>query len=284
MNHSSYIFKQKPPKNRFEAIKWANSILKDYHLALKILSILIKKDISFTFAHLDEPLKEKEERKFIEIVKKVKKGIPLAYILKKEYFFGLELNVKKNVFIPRPETEFLVQHILNLSLKKNSKILDIGTGSGAISISLKKERRDLKVFASDISLPSLFQAKENAKKYNLKIKLFCANLLDGVKGKFDLIASNPPYIPKDFMKNLPENVKKEPKIALNGGSQGLEVIKKILTTAKKHLKKDGHLVIEIGDGQFKKVKEISKKMGYNLKDVIYDFSNIERVISLKWSN
>lgn len=284
MNHSPYIFKQKPLKSRFKAINWANSILKDYHLALKILSILIKKDISFTFSHLDEPLKEKEEKKFIEIVKKIKRGMPLAYILKKEYFFGLELNVKKNVFIPRPETEFLVQHILDLKLKKNSKIIDIGTGSGAIAISLKKERKDLKVFASDISLTSLFQAKENAKKYNLKIKFFCANLLNGVKRKFDLIASNPPYIPREDMKNLPENVKKEPKIALNGGTQGLEVIKKILNSSKKHLKKDGYLVMEIGDGQFNKIKEISKKMGYNFQDVIYDFSNIERVVSLKWSN
>lgn len=281
MNHSSSIFKQKFLKTRTDAIKWANSILKDYHLALKILSILIKKDISFTFAHLDEPLKEKEERKFIEIVKKIKKGIPLAYILKKEYFFGLELNVKKNVFIPRPETEFLVQYILDLNLKKNSKILDIGTGSGAIAISIKKERKDLKVYASDISLISLFQAKKNAKKYNLKINFFCADLLNGVRGKFDSIASNPPYIPKNYMKNLPENVKKEPKIALNGGVQGLEVIERILKSAKSALNKDGILVLEIGNGQFKKIKESSKKMGYNFKEVIFDFSNIERVISLK---
>lgn len=284
MNHSSCTFKQKFLKTRTEAVKWANSILKDYHLSLKILSIVLKKDISYSFSHLNDELKKKEEKKFIEIVKKIKKGIPLAYILKKEYFFGLELNVKKNVFIPRPETEFLVQHILDLNLKKNSKILDIGTGSGAIAISLKKERKDLKVFASDISLSSLFQAKENAKKYNLKIKLICADLLNGVKGKFDLIASNPPYIPKNFIKNLPKNVKKEPIIALNGGTQGLEVIEKILTNAKDHLKKDGILVLEIGDGQFKKIQENSKKMGYNFKEVIFDFSNIERVISLKWSN
>lgn len=251
---------------------------------MKILSIVLNKNISYSFSHLNEPLKKKEEKKFVEIVNKLKDGIPLGYILGSEKFFGLDFNIRENVFIPRPETEFLVKYILDLNLKKGSLILDIGTGSGAIAISLKKERKDLKVFASDISLISLFQAKKNAKKYNLKIIFFCADLLKGVKGKFDLIASNPPYIPEDLLENLPENVKKEPKIALNGGVQGLEVIERILISAKNNLNKNGILLLEIGDGQFKKIQEISKKIGYNFKEVIFDFSNIERVISLKWSN
>jgi len=269
---------------RAKALNLANSILKDYNLSLKILSIIIKKDVPFTFSHLNENLKKNEEKKFFEIIKKLKDGNPLGYILKKEIFYGLQLNLKEGVFIPRPETEFLVEYVLKIDLPKNPKILDIGTGSGAIAIALKKNKKTFKIFASDISLKSVLQAKKNSKKYKLKINFFCANLLKPVKGKFDLIVSNPPYIPNNFMKKLPKNVKKEPKIALNGGKGGFEIIFKILKIAKNFLKKNGVLVLEIGDGQFKMVKKFGEKMGYNFIDVVKDLNNIERVISFKWLN
>lgn len=284
MNSSLFISRQKTLKNRSDALNWAYSLLKDYNLSLKILSISIKRDVSYTFAHLNDNLKKNERKKFIEIVEKLKNGIPLGYILKEEKFFDLDLGVKEGVFIPRPETEFLVNYVLNLNLKKKIKIMDIGTGSGAIAISIKKNLKFSSLFASDISLKSLFQAKKNAKKYKLKINFFCGDLFKPVKGKFDLIVSNPPYIPEEFMKKLPENVKKEPEIALNGGFEGLKIIDKILKNAKFFLKKDGFLIMEIGENQFKKIKKNGIKLGYNFVDKVKDFLNIERIISFKWSN
>ncbi len=283
MNLSSSISKQKPFKNRAEGLNWAFKVLKDYHLALKLLSISLGESTSYTISHLDEKFKKNEEKKFIKIVKKIKKNIPLAYILKEEEFYGLKLNIDEKVFIPRPETEFLVQGILKLKLPRNSKILDIGTGSGAIGLALKKEKRFLMVFANDVSFPSLIKAKENSKKLNLKVFYFCANLTDALKEKFDLIVSNPPYIPSRDMKKLPKNVKKEPKIALNGGKDGLEIIYKILKFSKEHLKKNGYLAMEIGENQSKKVLNFSKKLGYNKEKIVKDLLNIERVVILKWS-
>lgn len=284
MNPSSCISRQKPSKSKIDALKWANSYLKDYNLCLKILSIVLKKDKSYILAHIDEKIKERDLKKFKEIVKKLKNGIPLAYILKEETFYGLKFKLKEGVFIPRPETEFLVDYVLKLKLKKNSKILDIGTGSGAIAVSLKKFNKKLKVFASDISPVALFQAKKNAKLNKTKIFFFLGDLLKPIKGKFDIIVSNPPYISKDFMKELPENVKKEPGIALNGGKDGLRIINKILKEAKDRFKKDGLLIMEIGEGQIEKIKEKAKKIGYNFIETIKDFSNIERIVIFKWSN
>lgn len=284
MNPSSCTSRQKPLKSKIDALKWANSLLEDYNLCLKILSIVLKKDKSYILAHINEKIKEKDLKKFKEIVKKLKSGIPLGYIIKEETFYGLKFKLKEGVFIPRPETEFLVQYVLNLKTGRGFKVLDIGTGSGAIAVSLKKFNKKLKVFASDISPVALFQAKKNAKLNKTKIFFFCGDLLRPLKGKFDIIISNPPYISKDFMKKLPKNVKKEPEIALYGGSSGLKFIDKILRAAKDNLKKDGLLIMEIGDGQFENVKELGEKIGYNFMDKIKDFSNIERIVVFKWSN
>lgn len=269
---------------RAQAINWANSILKDYNLSLKILSIILKKNPSFTFSHLNEGLKKNEEKRFVEVVRKLNEGYPLGYILKKEKFYGLELGVKEEVFIPRPETEFLVEYVLNLNLPENPKILDIGTGSGAIAIALKKSKKNFKIFASDISLNAIFQAKKNSLKHKKKVNFFCGDLLKPIKEKFDLIVSNPPYIPENLIKNLPECVKKEPEIALNGGKGGTKIIFKILKNSRNLLKKNGVLVLEIGEGQFFKVKNFGEKIGYYFMDVIKDYNNIERIISFKWLN
>ncbi len=269
---------------RAEALNQANSILKDYNLSLKILSIVLRKEVSFTFSHLNEDLKKKEEKKFFEIIKKLKEGNPLGYILRKEKFYGLELELKEGVFIPRPETEFLVEYVLKLNLQKNAKILDIGTGSGAIAIALKKNKRNFKVFASDISLKALLQAKKNSLKYKTKINFFCADLLESIKGKFDLIVSNPPYIPDDFMKNLPENVKKEPEIALKGGKDGVEIICEIIRMTRDKMRKNGFLIMEIGEGQLKRLRRFGIKEGFRFLDIVKDYNNIERVISFQWLN
>lgn len=284
MNHSSFTSRRKVLKTKTDALNWANSLLKDYNLCLKVLSLVLKKEKSYILSHKNEKIGDKNLKKFKEIVQKLKKGLPLGYILKEESFYGLKFKIKKKVFIPRPETEFLVQYVLNLNLPGGLKVLDIGTGSGAIAITLKKFKKNFKIFGSDISLKALFCAKENAKLQRTDIKFFASDLLESLKGKFDLILSNPPYIPSNMLKNLPENVKKEPEIALDGGKAGLKIILKILKGAKNLLKKGGFLILEIGDGQFEKVKEKGEKMGYNFWDMVKDFSNKERIIVFKWLN
>lgn len=282
MSHSYYTTSKK--KKRIELLKWAKKILNDYNLCLKILSIVEKKEIPYIYSHLEDEISNYREKKFKNIIKKLSENIPLAYILKKEKFFGFEFKIKEGVFIPRPETEFLIEYVLKkLNLNGKLRVLDIGTGSGAIAIVLKKLKKNLKVFASDISIKALFCAKENSKKHKIKLNMFCGDILNCIKGKFDLILSNPPYIKKSDLKKLPENVKKEPLIALDGGFDGTRIIKKILFQARKNLKKNGILIFEIGEGEEEIIKENAKKLGYNLMDVVYDYSNKERVLVFEWS-
>lgn len=184
--------------------------------------------------------------------------VPLAYITNEREFYGLSLYVDERVLIPRPETEALVAYVLEqIELKKKAKVLDVGTGSGAIALALKNERSDLEVHAVDISEPALEVARTNAEKLNLDITLHASNVLSRITDTFDVIVANLPYLRIDQV--IDDETLSEPEEALYANDAGLEFIKIIADQAIDHLVEKGLLVLECETDQIDKIKDYTKK-------------------------
>ena len=206
---------------------------------------------------------------------------PVAYLLNKKEFWSIKLNVDKDVLIPRPETEILVERLVKYYKYNQPYILDIGTGSGCIIISLLQELKKSKGIAIDISNKALNIAKKNSKNNNTfnRIKFVNSSICQFNNFKFDLIVSNPPYIARHQLKNLSDDIKNfEPKIALDGGNDGLDVIRKVIYKSRKILKINGMLALEIGNGQYKKVSQILKLNNFREKFLISDYKDNIRCI------
>lgn len=214
------------------------------------------------------------------------KGIPIQYITQEAEFMGLKFRVNPGVLIPRPETEILVEQVLKLAAKNEPEsryILDIGTGSGAIAVSLTKYDSLCKIIASDISADALNLARLNAASNGAehRIRFVLADLFLGISEneRFDFIVSNPPYIPSDSCEALPLEVQCEPRIALDGGPNGLAFYKKIIPESAVWLNPGGYLVLEIGFGQAAAVEKlIDDTRLYRDKKIIKDYNGINRVI------
>lgn len=260
-----------------EAIKLSTEYLekKDVESARANAEILLAEilnckrlDLYLTF---DKPLKENELNLYREFIRKRGTRIPLQYIVKNVEFFGFKLVVNENVLIPRPETEQLVEKIIqDYTRIENLTILDIGVGSGNISIALSNNLKNCKVVGIDISQMALEIAKVNSEKYlsenKVEFKLFdilkdnLANL-----GKFDLIISNPPYISnQDFEALEPELKNFEPRIALTDSSDGFSFYKKIISASKELLNMNGKLYFEMGKDQFQKIDSLMKENGFKI--------------------
>ena len=219
-----------------------------------------------------------------------KRGIskePIAYIIKKKDFWNSQLYIDKNALIPRPETEILIEKLTSIFKNKKSFILDVGTGSGCIITSLLEELKYSKGVAIDISSKALKVAKKNAfnNKTIDRIKFINVSIDKLYHYKFDLIVSNPPYIARHQLKNLSADIKFfEPKIALDGGNDGLDVIKKVIYKSRSILKVNGILALEIGFGQYKSVSQILKFFKFREKCLIKDYQNNIRCILSVMSN
>jgi release factor glutamine methyltransferase len=234
----------------------------------------------------DKPLAENEVQNFREAIRKRGLRIPLQYIVGNVEFYGLKLIVNESVLIPRPETELLVEKIINESDKSASlKILDIGVGSGNISLSILKNLPNTNVVAIDISEGTLEVAKQNAELNSLqdRIELKHFDIMQddlNTLGKFDLIVSNPPYVSvNDFESLEPELNLHEPKIALTDNSNGISFYKKIIEVSDQILGKHGKIYFELGMGQSSKVKNLFEQKGFNNIIVTKDYSGIDRIIS-----
>ena len=209
----------------------------------------------------------------------------MAYILKKKEFWSKNFFVNRNTLIPRPETELLCESVIKLFRDKNLYALDIGTGSGCIILSILTELKEAKGVGIDISGKAIKVAKKNSNKLGLnkRVKFFHKPLEDIHGYKFDLIISNPPYIRTSDIKSLSEDIKRfEPIIALDGGKDGLDVIKKVIYKSKTSLKKLGWLALEIGRGQHYKVSQILKKENFREELLVKDFKNNVRCILAKF--
>ncbi len=235
--------------------------------------------------NLSRPLNQKELKTFRELIQLRASREPVAYILREKEFWSIVFKVDKRVLIPRPETELLVQCVLDhMHYGNHLQGVDIGTGSGVIPIVLAKELDQVKIVAIDCSDDALCLAKENAKAHSVekKIRFLKGDLFFPLKKEtlFDFIVSNPPYIPKGDIEALePEVNKYEPLSALDGGVDGLEIIKKIIKESPVFLKRGGLLFLELGAGQWQRVKNLILRNGkYEEPQIFKDYSGIERIV------
>jgi len=219
---------------------------------------------------------------FNQLIERRKKREPIAYILKKKDFWKSTFYVDRNVLIPRPDTEILIEEILCNSTKNQKlSVLDIGTGSGCIIVSILKDRPNFKGTAIDICRKALNVAKYNAKIHQLenRIKFYKSSVDNFFKGKYDLIISNPPYINKFYLKYLEKDVICfEPNLALEGGIDGFSILERVIKKSSRLLKIGGKLVLEIGFDQKLKVSELLKKEKYFVNKITKDYGNKDRCI------
>jgi len=218
---------------------------------------------------------------FDKLIQRRVKNEPIAYIFNKKEFWSKNFIVNNNTLIPRPETEILVEKIIRYFRDKEISILDIGTGSGCILLTLLDQIKKSRGLGLDISKKAIQVAIKNSKKFKKNNRLkFVNRSLENIFGyKFDLIVSNPPYISTHQLKNLSQDIKRyEPRIALDGGNDGLDVIKKVIYKSRNILKRKGILALEIGNGQFKKVSQILKLQGFRNKFLIKDYQNNIRCV------
>jgi len=251
---------------------------------------------------LSSLLKNKREQIIINFEKKVTKTTindfnkliirrstkePLAYILNSKEFWSKNFFVNKNTLIPRPETELLCDAVIKILKNKKSFILDIGTGTGCILLSILSEIKKAKGIGIDISKKAIDVAKKNSNNFRLnkRVKFLNKSLDDIFNYKFDIVVSNPPYIKTSDIKNLSDDVRKfEPKIALDGGKDGLDVIKKVIYKSKTILKKFGLLALEIGYGQHYNVSQILKEQGFKEVLLVKDYRDNIRCILARFTN
>ena len=257
--------------------------IKNYKLDTElIMSKAINKSREFIFLNNNKNLNHKELREYQLLLNRRSKKEPIAYIINEKEFWKNKFYVDKNVLIPRPDSEILIEKILKLYKKKsNISILDIGTGSGCLIISLLNENKNFKGTAIDVSEKALKIAKYNAKMHQLnhRIKFYKSSVDNFFKGKYDLIISNPPYISSNKVKYLDDDILKyEPLLALEGGVDGCDVYKKILKKSSMLLKKGGRLILEIGFDQKLKIVQLLKKEKYFINNVFKDYANNDRCI------
>jgi len=247
-----------------------------------LLSSSIKKDKRYIILNPKEFLTSDQLDKFKSLIERRKKGEPIAYLINKKEFWKNEFFVNKDVLIPRPDTELIIEQVLRIYSKEiQLQVLDIGTGSGCILLSILKERPNFYGTGIDISAKSINISKFNTKQLNLtnRVKFFHSSVDNFSIGKYDLIVSNPPYIEFLNFKYLEKDVVNfEPKLALSGGLDGFSKIRKVINKARMLIKKNGKFILEIGFNQKNKVKKVLKEKGFYINKTIKDYGNNDRCI------
>lgn len=245
----------------------------------KILGEILERDLSYLVSHDNEELSASVEKKYFHILKKRQEGMPLQYILGREDFYGRTFTVLEGVLIPRQDTEISVEVILKILKENNIKdLLEIGCGSGIVSITLDLETKgQVDITAVDISPQAIENTNVNKNNLKSNIKILESDLFEEINEKFDIIYSNPPYIKSHEIENLQVEVRDhEPRLALDGGQDGLYFYRKVIKDAPNFLNSRGFLVFEIGYDQAEEIYSIMKE---NFDTKIYkDLNNLDRVV------
>lgn len=206
---------------------------------------------------------------------------PLAYIMGRREFFGLELAVNPSVLIPRPETEILVEAVLNAELPEAARVVDVGTGSGAIALVLKARRPDLRVIGADVSPAALDVAKANGARLGIAVEWVESDLLSRVPRPIDVVAANLPYIDPGWADAAPE-LSYEPRLALYAEEQGLALIRQLLRECPMWLAGGGQIFLEGGAGQLGAMADLAKTEGFGSVAVLKDYAGLDRVLRARW--
>ena len=252
-----------------------------------LLAHLLGKSRAELYVESAEVLSEEKKNWFFDLIEKRAAHYPVQYLIGEVSFRKISLNVKPGVLIPRPETEILVDVVLNrlreFGEKKPVKILDIGTGTGCLAISFAREIENALVTATDVSEMCTDLACANAIRNGAekKISFKNTNLWDQVEGPFDIVASNPPYLSKKDLSELMPEVQYEPVLALDGGETGLNFYRRIIENVSSVLAPNGFLVFEVGLGQSKMVRELLNRNGFGNIEITKDLTEIERIVSAK---
>ena len=272
-------------------IKKASLLLKNNNIesheldAQILLSDILGVNREFLITNDKLNISKKNVQRYKQAIKRRINNEPVAYIIGKKEFWSENFLVNYGTLIPRPETELMIYKIINFFKNKKVNILDIGTGSGCVLLSILKELKFSRGIGIDISSKAIKTAKKNSKILNLlnrsKFKIF--GISEFNQGKYDLIVSNPPYIPKREIKKLSKDIiNYEPILALDGGKDGLDLIKKVIYKSKYLLKKNGLFALEIGNNQYKKVTYLLNVHGFREISKVYDFNhNVRCIITTK---
>jgi release factor glutamine methyltransferase len=235
-----------------------------------LLADVTGRTAAWLFAHGEEPI---DPAPVEALVRRRIDGEPLQYIRQRAEFFGREFFVDDRVLIPRPETELLVEAAIKCATK-GARVLDVGSGSGCIAITIERERQDLEVTSIDVSTAALAVATRNAREHGANVRFAASDAFEAIRGEFDLIVANPPYIPRADYEQLAIEVRDhEPQLALTPGPRGTEVIERILEASRAPM-----VMLEIGFGQLSDVRAVAH--GYEIIQVINDLAGIERVVVL----
>ncbi|MCI9124096.1 MAG: peptide chain release factor N(5)-glutamine methyltransferase [Eubacterium sp.] len=267
-----------------EATEWGSRMLMqagvmDAQLdAWLLLETVCRINRTFYYSHMEEDMTAQQQPEYEIAIRKRAERIPLQYITGEQEFMGLNFKVNSNVLIPRQDTETLVEEALKIC-QPGMKVLDLGTGTGCIIISLMKNAHGMTATGSDISKQALLVAKENARVHEVEVDWVRSNLYENIEGRFDLVISNPPYIAQtDLLELMPEVRDFEPVGALDGGEDGLDFYRRIIEQSGDHLNKDGYLFLEIGYDQGPAVTNMMCAAGYREVAVIRDLAHQERVV------
>ena len=271
-----------------KAINQASKILKKNNIKTALLdseiliSKVIKKERKSIFLNLHKEIKKELFNQFNSLIKQRSKGKPIAYLTGKKDFWQNEFDITKDVLIPRPDTELIIEEALKISkYKSRLNILDIGVGSGCILLSILNEKKNFYGVGIDISKKSFNLSRKNAVKLNLsnRTKFFKSDVDNFSYGKYDLIVSNPPYINQNDLKYLEKDIINfEPRIALNGGLDGLSEIRKVIKKSSELIKVNGKFILEIGFDQKDRVKKILNSKGFYINKILKDYAKNDRCI------
>lgn len=276
-----------------------NNIEDNGIIAKELLAHIISQNKIYLVINENEELDDHIAQEFIKKIQEIIDGTPLQYITHNQEFMGLNFYVDKNVLIPQPDTEILVEQVLDICNKINCKqnnsvaniimdstikILDLCTGSGAIAISLKNILKEKsQIFASDISTKALKIARKNCEINKSEVTCITSDLFENIKEKnFNIVVSNPPYIKTEIIKTLSKQVQNEPMLALDGGQDGLDIYRRIIAEAYKYIQNNGYLCLEIGYDQKQEVINIFKQYkNYTEINIVKDLSKNDRCVIAK---